>query len=163
MLFYVPKRVIDDALDYVRRSQNSDGSVRYRLFGNEQSSFELTAAACSTLAYGGAYQDASVRRARDWLWGAHFDGFQAAESTFPYYGNFYAVQTLWFDYDYDRMARYYPRIVDWFESRFDPEAHVYRAEAMQIHKESLYGELYRLAFATLTLLVPFEQLPIFQR
>ena len=162
--FHVPKKKIAEALEYVRRSQNTDGSVRYRLSaGDDQNSFELTAAACATLAHGGAYRDVAVRRARDFLWSGSFDDFLGHGAVFPYYGMFYAVQTLWFDYDYDRMSRNYPRIVAWFEERWDAESENIGAGSRVLDKESRYGVVYRLAFASLTLQIPYQQLPIFAR
>lgn len=54
--FYVPTSVIQKAINYVRFCRKSDGSFRYSLSQNNQrSSFELTAAALSTLNAAGVY------------------------------------------------------------------------------------------------------------
>ncbi|MCA9320010.1 MAG: terpene cyclase/mutase family protein [Planctomycetes bacterium] len=161
--FTVSREVIDRALDYIRKSQNSDGSVRYRLQGSDQSSFELTAAACATLAFAGSYRDLAVRQARDHLWSQTFDTFLGPSAVFPWYGMYYAVLTLWFDYDHDRMSLYYPRIVDWYRQRYDPVTGGYEARSRIMNKEVVYGDLYRTAFATLTMQIPMGQLPIFER
>ena len=160
--FFVKKSTVDDAVEYVRRSQNSDGSIRYRLVGSGQSSFELTAAGCATLAYGSEYSSPAVRRARDYLWNQRFDEFLGRAAAYPYYGMFYAVQALQFDYDRDRMSRLFPRICDWFKSSWNPKSKEYDHGDLRL-KEVEYGPIYRTAFATLTLQVPRSCLPIFQR
>jgi hypothetical protein len=168
--FEVPHRSVESACEYVRKSQNPDGSFRYSLHGNPQATFELAAAACSTLIHAGRYYDRSVRAGRDYVWGKAFDEFLVDPPRgHPYYGLFYAVQMLWFDYDddvssrYDRMSRYHPRIVEWFEERFDSGTGVFRDDGIPRHSESDFGAVYRTALAALTLQIPESSLPIFQR
>lgn len=165
--FHVPKRTIDQALLYVRNSQNEDGSFRYRLIGNEQTSFELTAASCSTLAYGGRYFGSTVRNARDFLWNRELDSFLDSGARYPYYGLYYATLTLWFDYDESQQLRRFnkvwPRFVAWYSKHWNPTSAQYEHTESVGHAEMEYGPVYRTAFATLTLQIPDETLPTFRR
>lgn len=167
--FHVPVRTITNACEYIRRSQNDDGSFRYSLFQDERTSFELAAAACSALIHAGEGFDHAVSRGRDWLWGRTFDDFiGGTDLGYPYYGLFYAVQMLWFDWDAERsdryFHRYYPKITSWFETRFDAKSGSFDADGgTMLHSEAEYGPAYRTAFAVLALEVPYGCLPIFQR
>lgn len=163
--FAVPPATVNRAIDYIRRSQNPDGSFRYQLRGNSTSTFELAAAAISTLVYAGEYYDRAIRNGRDFLWDRRFSSVvdSASYPGYPYYGFFYAVQVLWFDYDRDRMRRHHPRIVDWYRRHFDPASRTYRHQGLPRNQEMRYGPLYRTAFATLTLQIADGFLPIFQR
>lgn len=162
--FHVPRSTIDRAIEYLHKSQNPDGSFRYKLFGEEQSSFELTAAATSSLLHAGRYHDRAVRRARDYLWGAQLDNFlMGAPRGYPYYGLFYATCVLRFDFDRDLSTTLMPRIEEWFESRFDPTTGVFIESRHPDFRERTYGHCYPTALATLTLQIHGGQLPIFDR
>ncbi|MEE9394570.1 MAG: prenyltransferase/squalene oxidase repeat-containing protein [Planctomycetota bacterium] len=164
--YTVPPETIRSALDYIRKSQKPDGSVRYSLNGDLKSTFELTAAGAATLSYGGQYFEKSLRRARDFLWNQGLEGFLAAEHSFPFYGLFYAVQVLHLDYEDvrgRRLERCYPMIVNWFSKRFDDRSNTFEETSRQSHAEVDYGPVYRAAFAALTLQIRNGYLPIFQR
>ena len=162
--FHVPVQTVKDAVDYVHASQAPDGSFKYSRTHDSKTSFELTAAASATLIHAGGYYDRSIRSARDYLWNRSFDDFLRGPSQgYPYYGLLYAVQTLWFDYDQDRMSKHYPKIVDWFAMRFDPATGSFVDGSPIRNGESDYGPVYRTAVACLTLQVPHEILPIFRR
>ncbi len=162
--FHVPRSTIDRAVEYLHKSQNPDGSFRYKLFGDEQSSFELTAAATSSLLHAGKYQDRAVRRARDYLWGQRLDDFLSGSPRgYPYYGLFYAACVLRFDFDRDLSSVLMPRIEAWFASRFDPSTGVFTESQNPDFRERTYGHCYPTALATLTLQVHKGYLPVFDR
>lgn len=167
---HVDPKVVRRALDYIRNSQTADGSIRYSLHGDLRSSFELTAAGAATLLHGGAYFAPSLDRARTRLWDGGFETFIGPTGrmlgSYPFYGLFYAVQVLAIDPDpgsHRRLERYYPRIVDWFHTRFDKDSGTYTYFERPLPPELEYGPLYRTAFATLTLLIRHGALPIFAR
>ena len=165
--FAVDDDVIRKAQEYIRACQNANGSFRYQKRGQGTVSFELTAAACATMINAGRYYDKSIRLARDWLWNLKFDEFIAGSpNSYPYYGAFYALQVLWFDYDdvrRTRFERYYPRLVTWFRRHYQPTTRTFQHASAQSNLEVRYGETYRAAFAALALQIPDGYLPIFQR
>ncbi|MCB9831316.1 MAG: terpene cyclase/mutase family protein [Planctomycetes bacterium] len=158
----VPKSAIDRALDYVKASQNEDGSVRYSLRNQREGSFELTAAALGVLAYGGEYDSRNVRAARDWLWGRE-SIYAENVLSYPLYGFFYAMQALWFDYDVDRVRKYYPPFVVWCREHWNAKERHYEMIGGARLKENEYGPDYAAAMLTLSLQVPLWSLPIFDR
>ena len=91
--------VVERALEYVRLSQNGDGSFSYAL-RDRRSSPGLTAAAVATLHAFGKYgqQDVedSIQRGMDYL--ARYD-YQVEEQLY-WYNAFYMAQALWFDLDH---------------------------------------------------------------
>ncbi len=90
----VPKEVIDRAVDYVKKSQNSDGGFRYLLQGGT-SGFARSAAAVTALYRAGAGGDREeVRKGYDYV-----AKFPAGETigqpeVFYFYGHYYAAQVM---------------------------------------------------------------------
>jgi hypothetical protein len=89
----VPKPVIDRAIDYVKKSQNSDGGFRYLLQGGT-SGFARSAAAVTALYRAGAGDCEEVRKGSDYV-----ARFPAAETVgqpevFYFYGDYYAAQVM---------------------------------------------------------------------
>ncbi len=163
--FAVPASVIDRAVRYVRRSRKDDGSFRYGL-NQDRSSFELTAAAISTLLFAGHYDDRDVRLGREYLLShGRLETFAShpTSAEFPFYGMFYTALCLWFDYDRDTFGRYFPAIVRWFLALHDPGSGRFRDLREGRTRREEYGDIYATAMATLTLQVPLGILPIFQR
>lgn len=162
--FHVPRETIDRAVEYLRQSQNEDGSFRYQLFGDSESSFELTAAATSSLLNAGEYEHRSIRRARDYLWGMKLDSFlSSAPRGYPFYGLLHAACVLRFDYDRDLSSRTMPRIEAWFRRQMDMKTgSLIRGQSPEF-REGSYGPVYYAALATLTLQVHDRALPIFDR
>lgn len=161
--FAVRTSVIDKAIGYIRASQNQDGSIRYSLRNQRPGSFELTAAGCATLAYGGRYESPEVKAARSYLWGVHDNVFNENTLAYPYYGYFYALQSLWFDYQSNRWNTWFPRFVNWYWEQWDKKSKSYSRIDNGRHKEMEYGIEYRTALATLSLQIPNQLLPIFAK
>ena len=89
----VPKEVIDRAIDYVKKSQNSDGGFRYVLQGGT-SGFARSAAAVAALCRAGAGDCEEVRKGADYV-----AKFPAGETigqpeVFYFYGHYYAAQVM---------------------------------------------------------------------
>ncbi|MHC5011665.1 MAG: prenyltransferase/squalene oxidase repeat-containing protein [Planctomycetota bacterium] len=164
----VNENVVRKGLHYLKRSQNvSDGSFRYSVY-LERSSYALTAAALSSFLLYGRYQDdtdRTIERGMEYMMGRVEHVLRTGE--WYYYGNFYAAWTCW-QMDGDEWdpasggywarwhRRVYPHLIagqregdgSWeedYDRRFD------------------FGPLLPTAFAVLTLAIPDEVLPIFQR
>ena len=90
----VPKETIDRAIDYVKKSQNSDGGFRYLLQGGT-SGFARSAAAMTALGRAEAAVDREeLRKAYEYL-----TKFPASETigqpeVFYFYGHYYAAQVM---------------------------------------------------------------------
>jgi hypothetical protein len=160
--------VIRGALDYVRKSQNKEGGFIYAL--NQRpptSTYELTAAAVSTLNGLGDYGSSAYKRGLEYLL-RHLDS-HLRRPGYLYYGNFYAAQAMWqADPRTGYWARYWPRV----------RRRILAAEARDPRTGQLLGKWdpadvqasvfplgpdYGTAMACLILQVPCATLPLFQR
>ncbi len=147
----VPKSTIDRAVDYVRRSQNSDGGFRYMLTPGE-SAFARSAAGVAALYYCGIYQDPVIDRGL-----AYLQRFRPGPSTsyrvpHYYYGQYYAIQAM-FVAGGEHWERWWPAIRDSLLSQQDADG-AWQGEA---------GNEYGTAMALIILQVPKRLLPIFER
>jgi hypothetical protein len=89
----VPKEVVDRAIDYVKKSKNSDGGFRYLLQGGT-SGFARSAAAVTALYRAGAGDCEEVRKGSEYV-----AKFPAGETigqpeVFYFYGHYYAAQVM---------------------------------------------------------------------
>ena len=163
----VNDRVVKKGLTYLRKSQKGDGSFQYSLH-RPHSSYALTAAAMSSFFLYGHYEDKKgenrIKKGLEYL-RERLDR-SGAQHSWYYYGHFYAAWALW-QWDGHTWARgpenqwgnwqaiVYPDLLsrqrgsdgsfEPFSGRFD------------------YGPILTTAFAVLTLSIPDETLPVFQR
>ncbi|MGA1488297.1 MAG: prenyltransferase/squalene oxidase repeat-containing protein [Planctomycetota bacterium] len=157
--FTVPPDAIRSAVRYLKDCCKKDGSFRYSLALNSQeSTYELTAAAVSTLDAAGEYGMAEHDRGVEFL-RATVDGVIArrgrvldAASGYPYYGNLYAGQ-VFFQLGGDIWRAWSAEV--W------PE--LCRRQKGDGHWESRFGNEYATAVALLILEIPRGYLPIFER
>ncbi len=161
----VNERVIRRGLHYLKRSQKADGSFKYSLH-LERSSYALTAAAISSFFLYGRYtddRDRTIQRGLDFCMKSMNEVLRTRR--WYYYGNFYAAWACWqkdggvWNADargywarwYDRMVpdilRKQRRLGNW-EDTID---------------QFEFKEILPTAFAVLTLAIPDEVLPLFQR
>lgn len=87
----VPDEVREKCIEYVKKSQNSNGSFRYTMQGGH-STFAMTAAGVTSLYSAGIYEGDAVEKALNYL-------LKNRTSTGGYghyfYGQYYAVQAMW--------------------------------------------------------------------
>jgi hypothetical protein len=163
---HVNRNLVEMALRYLERSQKpDDGSFRYSLYV-DRSSYALTAAALSSFFLYGRYRDDAshvLQRGLDYLMD-QLDDVQK-RSQWYYYGNFYAGWACWqvdgndWDSDTGYWSRWHRRIYP------DLLARQRRADGGwdDPYDRFEFGDLVPTAFAILTLAIPDEVLPIFQR
>ena len=150
----VDPAVIARAVDYVKRTQNEDGSFRYGL-EHPSTTVAISAAAISTLNATGEYDGPSIAAGIEWIWGElDLRAGGGSSARFPYYERLYLAQALWQNPD--------PRV---FERWYDEE--LMRVIATQAEdgswSDETYGDAYATAMNCLVLAVPLGWLPIFQR
>jgi hypothetical protein len=107
---HVPDEVRNKCIDYVKKSQNPDGSFRYQISGGS-GTFPLTAAGVVSLYSAGIYDSPEVKKALDWLMrylpGTPTGGYQG----YFFYGQYYAVQAMWHAGG-EYWQKWYPAIRD---------------------------------------------------
>jgi hypothetical protein len=152
---FVPKETIERAADYIRRCQNADGGFTYMQDGGE-SVFPRSAASVVSLFNAGLEKDPldvpEIGRGLDYL--ATFRPTPGAKVRYShyYYGHYYAVQAMW-----HAGGR---RFADWYEALRDDLVDRQTAAGSW---EDPFGPEYATAMATLTLQMPKNSLPIFER
>lgn len=150
---FVPKSTIDKSVDYVKRSQNSDGGFRYQLVRRADSLFPRSAAGVVALYSAGIYEGSEIDRGIDYL--NHFvprgDVFRF--ETHYFYGHYYAVQAMWHAGG-DDWKQWYPAIRDELLRRQQPNGS---------WTDAIYSREYGTAMSCLILQMPNNYLPIFQR
>jgi hypothetical protein len=146
--FKVKREVIDRAIDYIRRSQDPDGGVRYTI-SSGNSSLALTSAGLAVLFGAGDYQSDNVMRAIGYV---RRNMEMGPETAHFHYTHFYLAQAMQqvggADWD-----GYFPRI----------RAELVRARKSDGSWPSQYGLAYGTALSLLILELPYRYLPIYER
>ncbi len=152
----VPKKSIDRAIEYLRKSANPDGSFKYRLgMTGSHSSFPLTAAGVASLNATGEYESEEVKRGLEFMMqylppkGSRDRYYNA----FYFYGHFYAAQAM-YHAPSPHWERWYPAIRTELLRKRDSATGAWT---------SRFGSVYATSIATLILQIPYNYLPIFQR
>jgi squalene cyclase len=150
---FVPKSIVDKAMKYIEDSANPDGGIRYRVSAGA-SRPAITAAAVATMYNAGAYEHPVAEKSLAYLKN-HLEGKSGA-STFgghQYYATLYAGQAMYLSSEAN-WASYFPHTRDWLlQSQADDGS--WQGDGV--------GQTYGTAIALLTLLLPYERLPILQR
>jgi Prenyltransferase and squalene oxidase repeat len=108
---HVPDDVRSKCIDYVKKSQNADGSFRYTL-GGGGGSFPLTGAGIVSLYSAGIYDGEPIEKGLKWLMNyLPSKGGGAGNHGYFFYGHYYAVQAMWHAGG-DYWAKWYPAIRD---------------------------------------------------
>lgn len=148
---FVPAEAIKAAVDYTRRSQNTDGGFMYQLEGGE-SRFPLTAGAIVALQNAGRYSGEELELAYQFLKRRTTEHLAPHSDSYFFYAHYYAVQAMW-QKGGSEFANYYKAIHQVLMG-------------MQTQDGSwpdLLGRHYGTAMACLVLSAPRSLLPIFQR
>ena len=89
---HVPIEVRNKCVQYVKKSQNGDGSFRYTLSGGG-GTFPLTAAGVVALYSAGIYEGPDIDKAIKWL--EKYPPSGSARHGHYFYGQYYAIQAMW--------------------------------------------------------------------
>ena len=148
----VPKETIDKAVDYVTRSQNSDGGYMYQLVKGGPSKFPLTAAAIVALFNAGIYSGPEIESAYQFLESNAASNSTQERNGFYFYAHYYPSQAFWhrggeaWTQWYTSLKRYLLNLQNVNGGWFDYN-----------------GVEYGTAMACLILNMPRTVLPIFQK
>jgi hypothetical protein len=160
----VDENVIRAGLNYLRKSQKGDGSFQYSLH-QDQSTYALTAAALSSFFLYGAYQDdrnGTLARGISYM---RAQLAQHVDQGWYYYGHFYAAWACW-QWDGHTWAATGDNLWGWWQGLVYPHLLERQTGSGSFEPEGGrydYGPVLSTAFAILTLAIPDEILPIFQR
>lgn len=150
---YVPKSTVDQCIEYVKKSQNSDGGFRYQLVRRAESMFPRSAAGVVALYSAGVYEGREITLGLDYLMKYLPQGDVFRFESNYFYGQYYAVQAMWHAGG-THWDRWYPAIRDELLRRQLPNG--------SWPDTSICNE-YGTAMACLVLQMPNNYLPIFQR
>jgi len=155
----VPAESIARAVKYLKECCSEDGSFRYSLTrGTTKTSFEMTAAALSTLDAAGEFDIEERKRGMGFLRRAILAADRSKKGVFhssrhfPFYGNFYTGQVL-------QQAR--GELWDRWTRSVWPK--VLQLQKVDGSWESRFGDEYGTAMSLLILELPLGYLPLYDR
>jgi hypothetical protein len=148
----VPKTVIDRAMGYLEKSQNSDGGIRYSLtMGGPGSRPPITAAAVCCWFNAGQYDEPRALRALDFA-KRHIRPSNQSGGHY-YYAHLYMAQALWISRDAEWNV-YYEGIRDYLLSAQNADGS-WDGDGV--------GKIYGTSIALIILQLPLNLVPIMQR
>ncbi|MFW6108421.1 MAG: prenyltransferase/squalene oxidase repeat-containing protein [bacterium] len=150
----VPRKVIDDAVQYVKRSSLADGSFAYMLRSRSSGSYALLSAGLNCLYGAGEYDCPELKRALrrfDEQTPRHISR-RGPVSHYYFYAHYYAAQAA-FHAGGKYWADYYPAV----------SKELVQNQAATGSWQSNFGNAYATAMACLVLQMPYNYLPIFRR
>jgi hypothetical protein len=153
----VDKKIIDNAIAYVRHCQNPDGGFSYMANLNARgggggSAFERSAAGVAALYYAGVFQGNDLRRGLDYVFQFRPSANLPANSYAHYfYGQYYAAQAM-FLAGGSYWASWYPSIRDELIAKQD---HALGSWSGEVSNE------YCTAVALIVMQMPNRYLPVF--
>jgi hypothetical protein len=153
--FTVQEDCIEKALEYIYKSANPDGTIRYSLTsGSNHTSFALTAAGMSVLNFLGEYNSELVTKGLDYCM-RYKPGAGINTGGWYFHGHFYAA-IAFFQAGGERWDTWFPAIR---EELLD----IQNADGAWSGSESQrYGNAFGTAHALIVLQLPYRYLPIMQ-
>ena len=148
----VSSDTIDRAVEYVHGAQNPDGGFRYQTSAGS-SAWPRSAGGVASLYYAGIYSDDSIDRGLEYLMGTALPGSTTASRSHYFYGQYYAVQSMFLAGD-EHWATWWPAIrKELIETQLPDGAWEDRSA----------GRTYGTSMALIILQMPKRYLPIFQK
>lgn len=149
----VPKETIDQAVEYIQKCANPDGSFRYMIQAQGSSSLALSGAAVTALYGAGDYQSKVLTNGLEYLRNyARFD-FRRL-SHYYYYAHYYAAQAM-FQAGGQDWELWFPKIREDLLRKQQASDGSWKGDEV--------GPVYGTAMAAIILQIPYQYLPIFQR
>jgi hypothetical protein len=150
----VPKEVIDKAIDYIEKSANKDGGIRYTARGGGSSRPPITAAAVAVLYNAGEYEHPVAERCLAYLKNLTKGGNNARVfSGHRFYSMLYMSQAMYMSSE-QNWREYFPGVRDELIKTQSPDGS-WMGDSV--------GTTYGTAIGLVTLQLPYRYLPIYQR
>lgn len=144
----VPDKTREKCIDYVRKSQNSDGGFRYTL-GSSGSTFALTSAGVVSLYSAGIYDDDGIDKALKYI--ENYKPGRSSQGSYYFYSHYYACQAMWHAGG-DHWEEWYPAI---------REELLKNQQADGSWNDSQVGPEFGTAMACIILQMPLNYVPVF--
>lgn len=148
----VSKDVIDRAVEYVRKCQNSDGGFRYQMEMGP-SAWPRSAAGIATFYYAGIYEDRAIDSGLKYLVREAPPLSGNASRAHYWYGVYYTVQAVYLAGG-DSWAMWWPAVRDELVRTQQNDGH---------WEDRSIGDVYGTSMALIVLQMPKRYLPIFQK
>ena len=144
----VPDEIRTKCIDYVKKSQNKNGSFRYTMQGGH-TTFAMTAAGVTSLYSAGIYEGEQVEKALKYL--MKFPPGRPGTGAHYFYSNYYAIQAMWHAGG-EYWNTWYPKIRDELVKSQNADGSWPSSQA---------GPQYGTAMANIILQMPYNYLPVF--
>ncbi|MEZ6096720.1 MAG: prenyltransferase/squalene oxidase repeat-containing protein [Pirellulaceae bacterium] len=141
----VPDDIREKCIEYVKKSQNNNGSFRYTMQGGH-TTFAMTAAGVTSLYSAGIYEGEQVEKALKYL-----ENTGNAVGGHYFYSNYYAVQAMWHAGG-EYWNKWYPKIRDELVKTQTGEGSWPNSEA---------GPEFGAAMGCIILQIPLNLVPVF--
>ena len=155
----VSKRMIENAIQFIRDSTRSDGMVRYRAHDPRPTVRKgVTCAAVVALWQAGEYDTHLTRSVRDRVLAsiAPYTGQLWSDNRHGEYVEYYLAQVMWIQGG-QLWKQHYRQLTDFLVEEQAQDGSWYGRDSRG------YGEIYSTTMALLILQLPYKRLPIFQR
>jgi hypothetical protein len=152
----VPKRVIDNAMTYLERSENPDGGIRYQVSDTGPSRPAITAAAVACYFNAGQYDNPRAARALAFVEQRLSPKREQGEDYFGhyFYAHLYMSQVMYLAGE-DHWRGYYPAMRQVLIEKQNRDDGSWDGDHV--------GTTYGTAVALIILQLPYKNLPIMQR
>lgn len=148
----VPKKIIDNACKYIADCQQSDGGISYRL-GMSGSQPPITSAAVAVMYSAGQYENKVAEKSLAFVKQLVKNNPSRLEGGHTFYSMLYTAQAMYLSSD-ENWKLYFPRTRD----------NLLRSQAADgSWNGDWVGTTYGTSIALVTLQLPYNNLPIFQR
>ena len=145
----IPDKVRKQCIEYVQKSQKSNGSFRYTIRGGH-TTFAMTAAGVTSLYSAGIYEGEAIEKALSYLMRFKPNGAKQGGGHY-FYSNYYAVQAMW-----HAGGEYWD---EWFP--LIRNQLIKNQQADGSWSSSRAGNPYGTAMACIILQMPLNYLPVF--
>ncbi|MHB1157629.1 MAG: prenyltransferase/squalene oxidase repeat-containing protein [Phycisphaerales bacterium] len=153
----VPKEVVEKAVQYIEKSANADGGIRYTVRGGGGSLVPITAAAVAVLYNAGQYENPVAGRCLEFLKkhlaGAGGGNPNRISGGHKFYTMLYLAQGMYLSSE-ENWKSYFPAVRDDLIATQSAEGS-WEGDGV--------GPTYGTAIALITLQLPYQYLPILQR